>query len=70
MKKHIVATVFIGLVFLIVPQLLFSQPLPPGGPGGGGGGVSGAPIDGASWLLPAGLAAYAWFKKKFKRSAA
>lgn len=46
---------------LLLPAVVFAQPDPGGPPGGG---MAGVPIDPASWLIPAGLAAYYKWKQR------
>ncbi|MCW5909418.1 MAG: hypothetical protein KIS94_16250, partial [Chitinophagales bacterium] len=56
--------ILLSAAVLLLPAVLLAQP-DPGGPGGGGG-MAAAPIDPASWLIPAGLAAYYKWKQKGK----
>jgi hypothetical protein len=63
MKRELLITIAILIAAIVLPDVLTAQPLP-GGPGGGG--VAGAPIDPASWLIPAGVAAYYKYKQHNK----
>lgn len=60
MKKEVIITIAAVAVVTLLPAILSAQPLPGGGPGGGG--IAGAPIDPASWLIPAGVIAYHKYK--------
>lgn len=64
MKRELLITAAILIAAIVLPGVLSAQPLPGGGPGGGG--VAGAPIDPASWLIPAGVAAYYKYKQHKK----
>jgi hypothetical protein len=56
------AIIAITALCLFLPELVHAQPLPPGpvdpNP------TTPVPIDPASWLIPAGMGAYAWYKKR------
>jgi hypothetical protein len=60
--KPMMAIIAIIALSLFLPELLQAQPLPGGPPAGGG--PNPVPIDPASWLIPAGMGAYAWYKKR------
>jgi hypothetical protein len=62
MKKEVIITITVAAIVTLLPAILSAQPLPGGGPGGGG--VAGAPIDPASWLIPAGVIAYQKYKQR------
>jgi hypothetical protein len=49
-------------ILLLLPELSSAQPLPPGPPSNNP--TNPVPIDPASWLIPAGMGAYAWYKKR------
>ncbi len=63
MKRELLISAAILIAALVLPEILSAQPLPGGG---GGGGVAGAPIDPASWLIPAGVVAYHKYKQRKK----
>jgi hypothetical protein len=56
------AIIAIIALCLFLPELTSAQPLPPGPPSNNP--TNPVPIDPASWLIPAGMGAYAWYKKR------
>ena len=56
------AILAIIVILLLLPELSSAQPLPPGPPSNNP--TNPVPIDPASWLIPAGMGAYAWYKKR------
>jgi hypothetical protein len=56
------AIIAIIVILLLLPELTSAQPLPPGPPSNNP--TNPVPIDPASWLIPAGMGAYAWYKKR------
>jgi hypothetical protein len=63
MKRKLLISAALLIAAIVLPDVLTAQPLPGGGPGGG---IAGAPIDPASWLIPAGVAAYYKYKQHKK----
>lgn len=56
------AILAIILILLLLPELTSAQPLPAGPPSNNP--TNPVPIDPASWLIPVGMGAYAWYKKR------
>jgi hypothetical protein len=57
-----IAIIAITALCLFLPELSSAQPLPPGPPSNNP--TNPVPIDPASWLIPAGMGAYAYHKKR------
>jgi hypothetical protein len=70
MKTKTIATraIFTIVILLTIVTIAAAQVTGPGGGGGQGQepppGTNPVPIDPASWLIPAGMGAYAWYKKR------
>lgn len=62
---RVIPVILSAAALLLLPAVVVAQPDPGGPPGGG---MAGVPIDPASWLIPAGLAAYyKWKQRKEKQ---
>ncbi|MBK7149544.1 MAG: hypothetical protein IPH78_12195 [Bacteroidetes bacterium] len=72
MKTKKIATRAIFTIVILLTIVTIAAAQPSNSPGGGGGqgqggpppGTNPVPIDPASWLIPAGMGAYAWYKKR------
>lgn len=60
--KPTISVIILLALLLFLPELINAQPLPPGPVGPNP--INPVPIDPASWLIPAGMGAYAWYKKR------
>jgi len=60
--KPTISIIILLALLLFLPELITAQPMPSGPPESNP--VTPVPIDPASWLIPAGMGAYAWYKKR------